>query len=731
MGNLSQFMLGNVKTLHGSSVEPSLAMCENSVVAVYRGSTGATSNLYYKAGTINNVGVLTWADQDDLHNDSGETPSVGLNSNHIVVEIHEAAGSSNKLWSHVGILDPYAKTINWGGGQDTGHSGYTPSVSVIYIQQQDIAIATYTSGSDANTVYFMIGRINYSNSTVGWTKLSGGTTGKNPKIAVNNEGKVILVADSETPNSDGTTSVHIKKGQLTNDLTNITWDEGSTVLSSSCMGFADVGMDQDGNLAFAYQGPGIFVDAITVGESLNYPIITRYGNLDAGRTLTLNPEAFGPGLGKKPSIAASIVDNTGVVAILQETPDEAGAVITSNDSKVFYASSMVQSIHSDRNKWMSHYQNRSLNQLCLPAAHDAGMSVVGYCTNLAGIYPTEDTQTQDLGFKDMLDNGIRYFDVRPAWFQNGSTTTTYTGHFSDQMGGVGCLGLKMKKDPTDTDDGVFDGVLNFLNENTGTEVVILKFSHYFLQVARSGHIDNANVFNYKDQSSIDTFKPLVKGLIEDVVNFFEDWLYVKPNDNRRLVDYPLGEITNRRSKVIAVFDFVELPTMNLNDMFSNSGVTDYDQINLNNKVLASIYSYADYFIDSSTVEQPVMSNCQLTVYDHYSNTDDIKVMVKSSAPSDDDHPGQRYLYLQPGNRSADLYLLSWTLTQSTSDIVVGTPSIRVLAAQANCCLGSYIQQLFQDGHITWTYLPNLVYTDFCDYYMTDICNFINAVLNRE
>ncbi len=51
------------------------------------------------------------------------------------------------------------------------------------------------------------------------------------------------------------------------------------------------------------------------------------------------------------------------------------------------------------------------------------------------------------------------------------------------------------------------------------------------------------------------------------------------------------------------------------------------------------------------------------------------------------------------NHDADLFLLSWTLPQQ--------------------------------GHITSTYLPNLIYVDFCDNFVTDVCNFIHATLMNE
>lgn len=718
MSTSKQFLLGNVKTLHSSSVQPSVSVAGEKIVAVYKDSSN--NKLYYKAGTVNTLGIIDWGEHHTVLNDVGTTPSVAINNQGVVVEMHHDSGSPDVLWARVGVYSESDKTVGWKTAYPTGYSGALPSVSMAYINQQNIIVATYVEFASSNTVHLLIGKVDSSLSTISWTYLQTILSGYNPKISINDYRDVIFVSDNHV-------NANIKIGKLKPDLSDIEWGVGSTELTDDTTGYADVSLSPDGFIAFAYQGKPI-TNLNSVNKSLNYPTIVKSGTLINGnngvQSVSLNSSLFGPGLGQKPSIAT----NGSVVVMVQETPFVENGI--DPDQKVLVSSSPVKSIYIDRSTWMAHYSNKKLKELVIPGAHDAGMSETNYCTNMASVHPTSDTITQSLDFYNMLGNGVRYFDVRPGWLKKNSSDTTpetWTGHFSSDFGGVGCLGLKMLNKSTDRVNAsktVFQDVLNFLEYSPTSEVIILKFSHYLLQTQKNNLVDNSKLFDYTSDSSITTFKPLVKQLIQDVVDFFGpgNWLYQKPsNETRRIVDIPLSEITNRKSKVIAVFDFVELSGMNLAAMFPN-----------NSQVLSSVHSYADYYIDQNT-HAPVMSGCELTVYDHYSNTNDIEVMASYQAPSDSAHPGQRYLYLQQANHQADLYLLSWTLTQQIADIAAGTPAISKLAQQANCCLGSYIQKLLQENDIplnfTGTpYYPNIVYVDFCTHFVTDICNFVNKTL---
>jgi hypothetical protein len=68
-----------------------------------------------------------------------------------------------------------------------------------------------------------------------------------------------------------------------------------------------------------------------------------------------------------------------------------------------------------------------LRHLCMPASHDAGISILNGHTALAN---AADTLTQDTDIAGQLAAGFRYFDIRPI-IHGGQF---YTGHYSDLEG---------------------------------------------------------------------------------------------------------------------------------------------------------------------------------------------------------------------------------------------------------------------------------------------------------
>lgn len=709
-----QFMLSNLTDLSNSAVQPSIAMSGNNVVAIYRQSGSTGTALYYQAGTISNSGALSLGSKIGVpqkgntgSTDNGETPTIAINNQGLVIEMHESNGPSSELWTHIGQQNGTA--ITWGDSQDSGHSGDTPSVGLAYMNSHHVAVSVFES---SGTIYCMIGTINSSSKTVSWSKLGTHFSGYNPRVAINNQRDVVVVFDN------GSSTVYSLVGQLNSSLDDISWASSAHSFDSAARGYAAVGLSDDGLVVTAYQGATYSPNSSVIDS---YTIRTQAGALDSSSKSIAWTPGFEAGFGKKPSITT----NGSVVLLLQESPDSTiiannGYASTSNASKVNFATSTVQSIHLGRQAWMSHYQNKTLKQLALPAAHDAGMSTTGYCTNLASVHPDADTKTQSKNFKDMLDCGIRYFDVRPVWFKNlNGSVDSYTGHFAPDQGGIGCLGLSMSS--------VFSEILSFLAEGNNKEVIILKFSHYYEQVEVNNGIDNTIV---DDGTHDDIFNPLKKDLIEYLVQTFDlpnggSWLYRKPtSESRRLVDIPLSSITGGQAKIIAVFDDVDI-----DGLFSTAGITDQNTLALYNDAKALTYYYKDYYQNGAT--PPTVSNYDFVVYDRYTNTDQLSTMVSATTPSDASHPGQVYQYLQSANHNADLYLLSWTLTQQLADQIAGSPSIQTLAGQANSCLGQNLQTLIQQGHVTSSYLPNLVYVDFCDNFVTDACVFINAMLYNE
>lgn len=117
--------------------------------------------------------------------------------------------------------------------------------------------------------------------------------------------------------------------------------------------------------------------------------------------------------------------------------------------------------------WMSHHfdllKGMSIQQICLPGSHDAGMST--FHGGTFGASPCN-TITQTLSIGQQLRNGIRYFDIRPVI----SGGNFYTGHYSNvpKIGTQGANGQSI------------DSIINEINDfalNAPHELILLSISH--------------------------------------------------------------------------------------------------------------------------------------------------------------------------------------------------------------------------------------------------------------
>ncbi|MHA4808014.1 PI-PLC domain-containing protein [Flavitalea flava] len=113
--------------------------------------------------------------------------------------------------------------------------------------------------------------------------------------------------------------------------------------------------------------------------------------------------------------------------------------------------------------------NYTLQDIVIPGAHDAGMSVLnGVGGSQSGTINECNTLTQKLPVKGQLNAGIRMFDLRVGTYKD----TLYTKHCSsdcmaDAIGGG--YGEKLA--------GILDAIRIFLQKNQ-EEIVLLTFSHF-------------------------------------------------------------------------------------------------------------------------------------------------------------------------------------------------------------------------------------------------------------
>lgn len=107
------------------------------------------------------------------------------------------------------------------------------------------------------------------------------------------------------------------------------------------------------------------------------------------------------------------------------------------------------------------------------------------------------------------------------------------------------------------------------------------------------------------------------------------------------------------------------------------------------------------------------------VIDEYSNTEDFSVMSKDQIDK----------LLDSGNhtRNDKLFLLSWTLTLSSFDAAFCSLSILDYAETAQPRIFEYIYQLVEEGKITKTLFPNVLYVDAVKRTQTNAAVYLNKV----
>jgi len=209
---------------------------------------------------------------------------------------------------------------------------------------------------------------------------------------------------------------------------------------------------------------------------------------------------------------------------------------------------------------------------------------------------------------------------------------------------------------------------------SSSDLVILKFSHYYDR--------DDEIFKFSETQMQD--------LACEVSNQLADYLYNQPAGN--LAEVTINGYISAGGKVLAVFD--DLPS------------TIPGQCK-------GIYSYADFDEGSG----------DLIVYDNYADTNDLQKME-----------GDQFKRLANKSYHGDdnLFLLSWTLTQSAEQAIgcefPGATSILDLAKEADGALQTQIEQKYYDGTITSETTPNILYVDDVGTFVTDVALWLNQKL---
>ncbi|MDE1147019.1 MAG: hypothetical protein PW843_10405 [Azospirillaceae bacterium] len=386
---------------YDTGFQPSVALNANGLVIEVHQSEGASSDLWSRVGRVEGLSVI-WSGAK--HFDEGKPPVCALNNNGIAIEVHETNSPfSSALWYHVGYAN--ADGLEWGGSHKY-QDGAQPAVAV---NDGGEVVEVHKSQSNSG-LWYLVGKVANGGITFGSSVHFG--DGREPKVAMNNRGGVVVVY--RDANGDG---LHYSVGTLRNGTLSLgparSYDAGA---------LPAVALTDDGVVVEAHES-----------QSLN-GVWQRTGRI-VGDSIEWAGGATQFDNGAQMSVAAS-----GTRAIQVHRAELAGRSLWSSVCLLV-----------DRANWMrdnrSTVGQRRLRDVVTSASHDAGMFDGG----LAG-------RTQDLSLYGQMNYGVRYFDLRPKLF---------LGDFYIAHGIV--LGPLFAR--------VLDDTAQFMREGH-QELVILKISHY-------------------------------------------------------------------------------------------------------------------------------------------------------------------------------------------------------------------------------------------------------------
>ena len=370
-------------------------------------------------------------------------------------------------------------------------------------------------------------------------------------------------------------------------------------------------------------------------------------------------------------------------AIVQNT-------LTSDQRDVLYvALRTAMAFANKESTWMTQSWDTigslALSSVCMPATHDSGMSQLSISTSGSDAC---NTQTQYETILQQLQSGARYFDFRPALWNNpyAKTNEFYLSHYVHGPG-VGAFGSAGRPLASALSD-----VATFLGQTKGThELIVLKFSHF-------GEIglDSEHIWKYSDLT--DTAYDNIVGM---VANKLGPYLFKSSDSTINLNQLTMQTLSGASNTVLAVFD---LGTQGSND-FPSSKV---DTAN-------GIFGYQDYMTNPPAGITP-----NIVVFDQYANSDNLDKMIADQKTKFENWQPQ-------ANRS---FLLSWTLTMGISDQINGSPCISQLANEADQALAANLDTWIADKTITATKKPNFLLLDYLASYQdrsVELAMQINAL----
>ena len=185
---LSATMAKNLTVDWGNSIDtgrnPSVAV--NNIGVAVEIHERHNRELWYRVGMVDaDSKTINWGSSHKY--DSGVQPHVAIDDHLNVVENHESQNHET-LWYHVGKVDADRKTITWGSSHKYD-SGTSPSIA---IYNDPPCVVEVHKSQNHDTLFWRHGKVDASSKTISWGPSSKYDTGKDPQIAIDASGSIVV-----------------------------------------------------------------------------------------------------------------------------------------------------------------------------------------------------------------------------------------------------------------------------------------------------------------------------------------------------------------------------------------------------------------------------------------------------------------------------------------------------------------------------------------------------------
>ncbi|HYI10490.1 MAG TPA: hypothetical protein VEK57_15625 [Thermoanaerobaculia bacterium] len=349
---------------------PGVAINEHGVV-VQVNKREAGWNLYARSGTIDQA-TVAWNDTgaDRSSYTDGAEPQCAINNSGVIVEVHKRE-VGDKLYAMYGKINGTA--IDWGESDDYDGDGKLPAVA---LNDGGRVVSVFQKNDDE--LRCRVGQVDADDEEIDWKDdPEDFATGVRPRVAMNNGNYVIAVWSA----SDEVSAMKYRVGVA--GSTSVDWEDEEHDLHEWFGYQPAIALTNDNFVVVVYRPNSVDLNQLT-------------GRLNTA-TKTIEWDHDGAALyyddGENPAVAAA-----GSMAITIHKGQSL--------ARLWYSTSIV----TDRANWMRdrlpQLGSRTLRELYFPASHDSAM----YTEGLSII-----AKTQELTVLEQLENGIRYFDLRPQW----------------------------------------------------------------------------------------------------------------------------------------------------------------------------------------------------------------------------------------------------------------------------------------------------------------------------